>query len=400
VSDLEIGKLDQTQAILEEFDLHTWMLFVRESSLGGDPALPLIYDGSLTWQSAMIVTRAGDRIAIVGKLDDAAVRASGAFTQVIRYVQGIREPLREVIARLDPPSLALDFSVDDYSADGLSHGMYLLLADYLAGTPYVDRLVSAEGFLGALRGRKTAEEIKRIRAAIETAQNIFRQVEAFAAVGKTERQIARFMLAAADRCGVQPAWGSACPIVNTGPDSMVGHGAVTDLPIEPGHVLHIDFGVRQDGYCSDLQRCWYVPKPGESSPPAEVLRAFHTVADSVRAAADALRPGVAGWEVDAAGRRVVVEAGYPEYPHALGHHVGRSAHDGAGILGPRWERYGRSPLSRIEAGNVLTLEPSIEDVAGRGCLGLEEMVSVTETGCQWLSDRQLALSILKASPSP
>jgi Xaa-Pro aminopeptidase len=93
---------------------------------------------------------------------------------------------------------------------------------------------------------------------------------------------------------------------------------------------------------------------------------------------------------------VITSAGYPEYGHALGHHVGRTCHDGAGLLGPRWERYGQTPFRKVEPGNVFTLEPSIEDAGGAGCLGIEEMVLVTDTGCQWLSHRQLTLPLIAA----
>ena len=182
--------------------------------------------------------------------------------------------------------------------------------------------------------------------------------------------------------------------MNSGPNSMVGHGVPSDLRIEPGHVLHIDFGVKQDSYCSDLQRCWYVAKDGETSPPEPVKRAFDTIVEAITAAAGVLKPRVQGWEVDAVARNRVTDAGYPDYGHALGHHVGRSAHDGAGILGPKWQRYGKSPLREVEAGNVFTLEPSVANAAGAGCLGLEEMVYVTRDGCQWLSRRQTSLPCL------
>ncbi|MGE5192164.1 MAG: M24 family metallopeptidase [Deltaproteobacteria bacterium] len=387
-------KLDQAQHILAEFDLDAWMIFVRESSECGDPALPLVYDGSFTWQSALIVTRTGERIAIVGKFDDGAVRAAGLWTEVIPYIQGIREPLVETIRRLNPRTLALDYSLDDHAADGLAHGMYLLLVEYFAGTPYASRFVSADRVVGALRGRKTPAEIGRIEAAIDTAETIFAEVERFAAPGKTEREIAAFMLAAAKERGVEPAWSGPCPIVNTGPHSMIGHGVPSDLAIEPGHILHIDFGVKQEGFCSDLQRCWYVPREGETAPPAPILKAFDAVVNGITAGAEALKPGVEGWEIDAAARRVITAAGYAEYGHALGHHVGRTAHDGAGILGPRWERYGKTPFRKVEPGNVFTLEPSIEDAAGAGCLGIEEMVLVTDTGCHWLSHRQMTLPCL------
>src|SRR5262249_46842440 len=152
--------------------------------------------GSFTWQSALIVTRTGERIAIVGKFDDGAVRATGVWTEVIPYVQSIREPLINTIRRLNPRTIALDYSLDDHAADGLAYGMYLLLVEYFAGTPYVERMVSADRVVGALRGRKSPEEIRRMEAAINTAEQIFAEVGQFAVPGKTEREIASFMLAA------------------------------------------------------------------------------------------------------------------------------------------------------------------------------------------------------------
>ena len=45
-------------------------------------------------------------------------------------------------------------------------------------------------------------------------------------------------------------------------------------------------------------------------------------------------------EVDAAARSTLVAAGYPEPMYALGHQLGRSAHDGGTTLAPRCDRYG------------------------------------------------------------
>jgi Xaa-Pro aminopeptidase len=233
-----------------------------------------------------------------------------------------------------------------------------------------------------------------MRTAIEIAESIFEEVARFARPGITERQVSEFMLAAAERYRVGPAWEQPCPIVNSGPDSMIGHGVPGDIALAPGHVLHIDFGVKYQGYCSDLQRCWYVPHPHEQQPPADVQVAFDTLVKAMRQAGDQVRPGVRGWELDAIARRTVVEAGYPAYDHALGHQVGRCAHDGGALLGPRWARYGDTPEKSLEAGNVFTLEPSIGAVGHSGCIGLEEMILVTEYGCQWLSQPQTRLPCL------
>jgi len=388
-------KLDQAVRILDELKIDAWLTFVRETIAAGDPVLPLILGQNLTWQSALIVTRAGRRIAIVGNLDADAVKSSGAWDEVIPYVEGIGRDLQEVLVRIDPGTLAINYSRDDVQADGLTHGMFLLLMEYLEKTPCRDRIVSAEQILGALRGRKTASELERIQKAIDIAEELLEAVTGFARPGMTEIDVARFLHREAARRGVGLAWDPAgCPIVNTGPESMLGHGMPSGLAIEPGHLFHIDFGVKYGEYCSDLQRMWYVPRKGETRPPEEVVRAFDTLVRSIQQSASALRHGVQGFEVDAIARRVVTDAGYPEYQHGTGHNVGRNAHDGGGGILPLWERYGDTPRRELQAGNVFTIEPSIAGVAGRGMMGLEEMVLVTGEGCEFLSRPQKELWML------
>lgn len=404
-------KLDQAAGILAELGIDCWLTFVRETTETGDPVLPLILGQPVTWQSAFIITRAneraaGERIAIVGKYEDQAVAAAGAnpggtgaWTRVLPYVQSIRSPLATTLARLNPPSIAVNFSKDDVKADGLAHGMMLLLREYLAGTPFAERLVSAERIIRALRGRKSASEVQRVRASIATGDEIFAIVARTAQRGMSERAIAELMHAEVDRRGAVTAWERAqCPIVTTGPKSLLGHGEPSsELKIEPGGIFHIDFGVRYQDYCCDMQRCWYVPKAGESAPPLAVQRGFDAVVRAIDAAANALRPGALGWQVDAAARASLINAGYPEYQHATGHNVGRATHDGGAVLGPQWERYGKTPTYPVEIGNVFTLELGIENLDGRGYLGLEEMVLVTERGCEFLTERQRELPLLGSS---
>jgi Xaa-Pro aminopeptidase len=392
-------KVDQAVAILRELDIDCWLTFVRETTETGDPVLPLILGQPVTWQSAFIITSSGERIAIVGKYEDKAVQSSGdgrAWTKVLPYVQSIRSPLTTTLQRLNPRTIAVNYSIDDVKADGLSHGMMLLLREYLKDTPFVDRLVSAEKIIRSLRSRKTSGEVSRIKSAITTTDEIFTAMQHFAKPGHSEAEISRFMHDHAEQRGVGLAWEpTMCPIVTTGPDSMVGHGLPSEsLTIAPGNIFHVDFGIRKDDYCSDIQRCWYPPKPGVSKPPDEVLRAFDTVVRAIQAAAAALKPGVECWTVDAAARQMVIDAGYPEYQHATGHTVGRAAHDGGGVLGPKWERYGKTPFYPVEAGNVFTLELGVDNVDGRGYLGLEEMVLVTERGVEWLTIPQTELAML------
>jgi Xaa-Pro aminopeptidase len=390
-------KIDQAIAILREQKLDAWLTYVSETSSTADPVLPLIYgDTSLTWESALILTASGERIAIVGRFEAEAARQTGGYTTVIPYDEGIRSHLVETLSRLDPRQVGINFSTSDVFADGLTHGRYLLLRERLQGTPFADRLTSAEQVIAALRGRKTPSEIARIRRAVDLAEGIFAQTFAQVRLGMTELQIYRFMQDQVEKHGLRLGWSASdCPTVNAGPESPSGHVAPTGIAVGPGQLLHIDFGVRADGFCSDLQRMAYVLRPGETQAPEPAQRGFDAVARAIQACADALRPGAIGKDVDALARRVLAEAGFPEYKHALGHQMGRQAHDGGGtLLAPTWERYGDSPFRPVEAGQVFTLEPSLE-VPGYGTVGIEEDVLVTENGVEWLSQPQKELVLIE-----
>lgn len=384
-------KLVQARELLAELDVDAWLLFVRETSMAGDPALKLIAPFDLTWESALLVDRNGTRVAIVGRYDVQPVEETGLFAAVTSYDASIADALRDSLTALDPRSIAINYSTSEVAADGLTYGMYLRLRELLDGTAYVDRLHSAHELVSRLRARKTTGEQAALVAALDAAGEIFDLANRAIRVGVSERQIAELMHSATFERGMVTAWPiSDCPIVNTGPDSPIGHATPTELTVQPGHLVHIDFGVQRDGFCSDQQRMWYVDDGSGS--PEDVRRAWDIVRTAITRGFEALKPGAQGWEVDEAGRAVFREAGVPEYQHALGHGVGRSVHDGGTLLGPRWDRYGQTPFGIVEPGMVFTLECGV--ATSRGYLGLEEQVIVEEDGARWLSTPQTELYIV------
>lgn len=389
--DLVPEKLQQSVEILGEKGVDLWLTFVRETSQTSDPALNLILGFDLTWQSALMVSKHGECIAIVGHFDVDNVRRTKGYHTVIGYHQSLREPLLDVLRRLDPESIAINYSVNDPAADGLTYGMFGLLENYLTDSPFASRLISAEEVIGAVRGRKTEGELARIRQAIATTEQIFTELSGRLKPGQRERQLADWVHERVAEMNLDCAWEPEyCPTFSAGPDSPYGHAMPGDWTVERGQTLQIDFGVKQRGFVADLQRTWYFLDQGETKPPAQVQQAFDAVRGAIEAGKAALRPGAVGWEVDAAARDAIIQQGYPEYQHALGHQVGRSAHDGSTILGPRWERYQNTPLGAVEEGNVYTLELGVH-VPDRGYIGLEEDVLVTATGCEYLSTPQTVL---------
>ena len=390
-------KLAQASGILRELNIPCWLTFVRESGITPDPVMPFLAPAHVTWHSAFIVTASGEARALVGAYDKKAIEDTGAYTSVEGYVEGVKAPLLAALQSIGPSAIAVNYSEDSEVCDGLTHGMYLTLRRYLDEIGWADRLVSAEGLISRLRARKTGSELARIKEAIRLTEQIFDEVGRFLAPGRTEREVADFVAAKVRDRGLDVAWeAGTCPAVFTGPDTAGAHYGPTGRRVEPGHLVNMDFGVKFQDYCADLQRTFYVLRPGETAAPGEAQHGFDTIVRSIEESRRALRPGAVGRDVDGVARDIITGAGYAEYPHGLGHQVGRFAHDGTAMLGPEWEKYGRRPFVPVEEGMVFTIEPRLT-VPGYGIATVEEMVVVTADGATFLSNPQRELVLVPAA---
>lgn len=391
---LSAKKLAQAQSLLEASALDAWLIVVRESSERPDPILRAFLDLDFTWNTFFLVTKTGSS-ALVATFDAPDLERLGLFDEVLTYKEGPRAQLLDLLRRKDPKRIGINVSIDDALADGLTAGLRDYLVETVAGTPFADRLVSAAPLVSALRGVKLEEERTRIQSAIDETESIFDRVRTSLRIGQTAREVAATFHAEAKKAGFPPAWPvHHCPSVTIGAHAIIGHVGPGDERIEPGSIVHMDFGIAKNGYCSDLQRMWYVLAKGADTAPAPVTKAYAAIVDAIDLAAKSLVPGVQGWEVDQKARSLLVSRGYPEYAHALGHHLGRAVHDGGGVLGPRWERYGREPFEPVREGAIYTLEPSIT-LEGHGVVGLEEDVVVGAKGAEFLSRFSRELPLLR-----
>lgn len=388
-------KVNQAKELLKEFDVDCWITFVRETGINGDPILPFLTDADLTWHSAFIFSKDGKTCAIVGKYDEANTKDLRVYDKVIGFVKGAKTEIQNYLKELNPKQIAINYSVGSEVCDGITYGMYLTLHEYLKEIGMEKRLISAEKIVSALRQRKSQTEINFMKTAIDHTLDIFDKVANFIKPGMKEKDVADFMKAEVKKRNLQFAWDEkVCPAVFSGPDTAAAHYAPTERIIEKGHILNMDFGVKYNGYCSDLQRTFYVLKDGETSAPEDVMKGFNTIVKSVEDSKQAIKPGRLGHEIDKVARDVVVENGYEEFPHGLGHQVGMFSHDGTALLGPAWEKYMEKPFQPLEEGMVFTIEPRL-DVKGRGVATIEEMVVVTKNGAEWLSKPQKKILLIK-----
>ncbi len=387
-------KLDQAVGILERLKIDLWLTVGRETAMNSEPIIPLISPIDFTASVALIVTRHGETRALVGHNDAEGLRQHGIYDVLKSYDTNFERELADMLRTLSPSVIALNYSIADEAADGLTHGLYLMLCDVFKDAGFSGTVVSSESLITELKGRKTEEEIRRIKKAADTAEQIFADAKSFIRTGITEKDIHAFFHQRMEALKVKPAWVPIqCPGVMVGPNSATGHNSPTDIVVRKGDTIDVDFGVLENEYASDIQRTYYIREDGEAEVCSEVKQAFETLYEAVTKAAEAIKPGVPGYRIDAAARNHVKAKGYKEWNYALGHQVGRCAHDGGIILAPQWERYARSRVeSPLMEGMVFTLEPGI--ATSRGYVAVEEMVVVRENGAEFLSSRQKEVFVL------
>lgn len=385
-------KLGQASAAVREAGADLWLTFVQETSSGAERAFAYISPGHLTWESLVAVTASGERFLICGRFDQQVFEASGLYTEVITFVQDFREPFEALMKRLAPKKIAVNYSLNDSAADGITHGRFLYLQELLRASAPQAEIVSAEDVIGSLISQKSPREQANVQAAVDHTVAILAALSDYLRVGMTERQVFDWVNARIAERGLTPSFSTLVFAGDRG--AGMGHGEATDNPIQAGDLVHVDMGVTVNGYVSDMQRTWYARKSGEDAAPEPVMKGFGTIVRAIEESGKALKPGVRGTDVDAVSRGIVTAAGYPEYPHALGHQVGRHAHDGGGLLGPAWPRYKNTVFQPVKENQIYTLEPSL-NVPGFGAVGIEEDVLVGADGIRTFAPFQQEIWYIK-----
>lgn len=232
------------------------------------------------------------------------------------------------------------------------------------------RLLPVVGLVERLRAIKDAEEIKRLRAAVKLASGLYGPLLKHIRPGKSESALAAKLEYQARMAGA--AGMSFATIVASGPRSALPHGVASlQLIVNNGFIV-IDYGVILDGYCSDMTRTLYVGRPGTWE-----TRVYQAVREAQQAAVEAVRPGIETGKVDRAARKVLARAGLLRYfTHSTGHGVGLEIHE--------IPKLARGQHELLHPGMVVTIEPGVY-VPGKGGVRIEDMVLVTERGCEVLT---------------
>lgn len=388
-------KIEIAYQALEENDMDMWIVAGQESATNGEPVLDVMGDAEFIGRTALVFNRDHTSCAVCTPLDVNGYINAGVFTETISFPVSFTQSLGEYIAKKVPKRIALDFSENNPASDGLSMGMYKLLQEAFEIAGFQGEVVSAQPIVNLVKGIKNEEELRKMRRACEITQEIFDAAKDFIRPGMNCKDIYAFFTEEVKRRHVGYSWPASCnPGVFSGFGCPNGHMGAPDFPVKAGDVVNVDFGIMVDGYSSDMQRMYYLLQPGETDAPEEVKKAFYCVRDSIQMAADFLKPGVTGNQVDTVCRDNILAGGYDSYGFATGHQIGRVAHDGGPLLGPRKPRYNRPDLidTPLREGFCFTLEPGVE--TSHGHVGLEEDVVVRKDHAEFLVPPQQELYLI------
>ena len=231
------------------------------------------------------------------------------------------------------------------------------------------RVKPAGGVVESARRAKDAGEIAAIRAAAKIAARAFGQVLRRLRTGLTENELAGILDFDIRKLGGQSAFDT---IVAFGPNASKPHHRPTGRKLGKNDAILIDFGVRLNGYCCDITRCFAVGKPSES-----FNKVYAAVNEARLAALKMVRAGVEIKRVDAAAKAVIRKHGLPVYGHGTGHGLGLEVHEMPSVSA--------KSEGKLQAGDVITIEPAVY-IPGKLGVRIEDDVLVTKNGYILLSE--------------
>jgi len=279
------------------------------------------------------------------------------------YREGLPQALPEILSKLKTKTLG-------FESNRLTVGQYGKMKEQLHAKKIDVDLVETQDVVENLRVIKSKEEIGNIQQALSVAEYAFKAFREVIRPGMTEKEAAWELEKCMHEAGAQRP--SFPTIVASGPNSALPHAIPGDRRLRRQEPILFDWGVKLNGYCSDISRTVCLGAADET-----FQKVFETVLKAQRKAIDAIKPEVSTRHVDAIARNFIENKGFKgKFGHGLGHGAGLAVHEY-----PRVSPYHEKSL---KAGMVFTVEPGIY-LPGWGGVRLENMVAVGKEGARVLN---------------
>lgn len=213
---------------------------------------------------------------------------------------------------------------------------------------------------------KDEDEISKIAQACKFGDKVFEYMLKVIKSGKSEKDLAWEMEKFVKEQGAEFSF---LPIIAFSEHAARPHHQNTNkqLTADSGQLILMDFGVKVDGYCSDITRVVFLGKAL-----AEQKRVYKTVKEAQQRAIDFLVKNnckVSGQQVDQIARNYIKSQGYEPYGHGLGHGIGLEVHE-APRLSPK-------STDKLQSGMVFSIEPGVY-LPGKFGVRLEDLFTVQD----------------------
>jgi Xaa-Pro dipeptidase len=260
---------------------------------------------------------------------------------------------------------------------GMEETVKYVFSDSLAKAgAHAIETVSATPVTAGCRMIKTDHEVDCIRLAAQATLSVYEAVYKSLKVGMTGSDVQALIRAAYAQVGFA---GEAS--MNIGEFTASPHGSRTPQTIREGTIIMLDDGCKVEGFTSDITRTFVLGKPTE-----KMVKVFHIVHEAQQAALKAAKPGVVMGTVDAAARKVIVDAGYGPgfkyFTHRVGHGLGMDMHEWPYLVDNNMWGVPLHPV--LEANMTTSDEPGIY-IPGEFGVRLEDDMHVTEDGAELLT---------------
>ena len=226
------------------------------------------------------------------------------------------------------------------------------------------------GLVEQLRAVKDEEELARMRGAGRITAEVFEKVLGGVRPGVSESDLGVEIEYLMRKKGAQGA--AFETIVASGARAALPHARASRKLLRENEFVILDLGAILDDYAADMSRTVYLGKPSR-----RVRKLYSAVVEAQERAVSSALPGVRAGEVDAVARRALASHGLARFfTHSTGHGVGMETHE--------MPRLARGVKSRLQSGQVVTVEPGVY-FEGWGGIRVEDTILVGPAGPEVLT---------------
>ncbi|OPJ62099.1 M24 family metallopeptidase [Clostridium oryzae] len=241
------------------------------------------------------------------------------------------------------------------------------------------KFVNAASIIDEVRMVKDTEEIEFMKKASQVNDKVMEEALKTIDESYTEINFCKKLADIYDKYDT-PEF-SFYPLIAYGANAAEPHHSSDKSKMKAGDSIILDIGGFTNKYCSDMTRTVFYKQVSD-----EHKQVYDTVLEANLRGIDAVKPGVTFSSIDKAARDVIDKAGYGKYfTHRTGHNIGIEVHEFPDVSSAN--------DMIVMPGMIFSIEPGIY-LPGSVGVRIEDLVVVTETGCEVLNKHDKKMKIV------